>query len=83
MSIPEEILEEASTPDRLEAAENLDKVLSLAEAAEIVGLSAHTLAQQAAKGHLRARKIGHTWVTTTNWLEEYVAIHARRQNRAS
>lgn len=56
----------------------LDDVLSLAEAAQISGISAHTLAQQAEKGRLRGRKLGHTWVTTRQWLIEYLREHARR-----
>lgn len=57
----------------------LDDVLSLAEAADISGISAHTLAQQAEKGKLRGRKIGRTWVTTLDCLADYWREHARRQ----
>lgn len=55
----------------------LDEILSLAEAAALSGLAAHTLAQQAEKGRLRARKVGRTWVTTRKCLEEYLRDHAR------
>lgn len=55
----------------------LEEILSLAEAAMLSGLSAHTLAQQAEKGKLRARKVGRTWVTTRDCLEEYLRGHAR------
>ena len=57
----------------------LDEVLSLAEAARRSGLAAHTLTLQAEKGKLRARKVGHTWITTRHWLAEYLATHARRK----
>ncbi len=56
----------------------LDDVLSLAQAARVSGISAHTLAQQAEKGRLRARKVGRTWITTQRWLGEYRLEHARR-----
>jgi hypothetical protein len=59
----------------------LDEVLSLAEAAQLSNLAAHTLTQQAERGKLRARKLGHTWITTRHWLEEYLAVHARRKPR--
>ena len=56
----------------------LDEVISLAEAAQLCGLSPHTLTLQAEKGKLRARKLGHTWVTTRHWTDVYVAEHGRR-----
>ena len=55
----------------------VDDVLSLAEAAELCGLAAHTLTQQAKKGRLQARKVGCTWVTTRGWLGEYLAADAK------
>ena len=54
-------------------------LLTLAEAARRSGVSAHTLAQQAERGRLQARKLGRTWVTTTAWLDAYLATHARRR----
>jgi hypothetical protein len=53
-------------------------VLSLVEAAQIAGLASHTLAQQAAKGTLRARKIGHFWVTKREYLDEYLRTRSRK-----
>ncbi len=73
---------ETITSDLRAESGSLDEILSLAEAAQIAGLASHTLAQQAAKGQLCARKIGHTWITTKNWLNEYIALHSRRQNQA-
>lgn len=61
----------------------LDEILTLAEASSLCGISAHTLAQQAEKGKLRARKMGHTWLTTKEWLNDYVARYARRKHRNS
>jgi hypothetical protein len=60
----------------------LEAVISLAEAARLSGLAAHTLTLQAERGKLRARKVGHSWITTRYWLEEYLAHHARNARRA-
>ncbi len=60
-----------------QGARELEDILSLSEAARLSGLSAHTLSQQAEKGRLRARKVGRTWVTTRDCLEEYLRDHAR------
>jgi hypothetical protein len=57
----------------------LDLVITLGEAARRCGLAAHTLTLQAERGRLRARKVGHTWITTPYWLECYLAAHARRK----
>lgn len=56
----------------------LDEVISLAEAAEIAGLSPHTLTQQAKRSRLHAKKVGHTWMTTRHWLARYLeAAHPK------
>jgi hypothetical protein len=61
----------------------LADVLSLAEGARVSGITAHTLAQQAERGRLRGRKVGRTWITTRQWLSEYMQERARlRQGRA-
>lgn len=57
----------------------LDDVLSLADAAQLAGITAHTLAQQAERGRLHGRKIGRTWVTTRHWLTEYLREYARHR----
>ena len=59
--------------------DELDDILTLIEAGELCGLSPHTLSQQAEKGKLRARKVGHTWITTRQCLDAYLAHHARRK----
>lgn len=59
--------------------DELDDILTLIEAGALCGLSPHTLAQQAEKGKLRARKVGHTWITTQQCLDAYLAHHARRK----
>ena len=55
----------------------LEAVISLAEAARLSGLAAHTLTLQAERGKLHARKVGHSWITTRYWLDDYLARHAR------
>ena len=56
----------------------MDEIITLAEAGQLCGHSPHTLTQQAEKGKLRARKLGHTWVTTPHWVKVYVEEHRRR-----
>lgn len=68
-----------SAPPPRDGADPLDEILSLAEAARLSGLTAHTLVQQAERGRLHARKVGHTWITTRHWLAQYLAAHARRR----
>ena len=59
--------------------DELNDILTLVEAGALCGLSPHTLAQQAEKGKLRARKVGHTWITTRRCLAAYLEQHARRK----
>jgi hypothetical protein len=56
----------------------LDDVITLAEAGALSGKAPHTLKLQAASGRLRAKKAGHTWITTRHWLEQYLRTRARR-----
>jgi hypothetical protein len=59
--------------------DELADILTLGEAAALCGLSPHTLSQQAEKGKLRGRKVGHTWITTRRCLAIYLEQHARRK----
>jgi hypothetical protein len=59
--------------------DELAEIITLVEAAALCGLSPHTLSQQAEKGKLRGRKVGHTWITTRRCLAEYLEQHARRK----
>jgi uncharacterized protein YuzE len=52
--------------------------LSLREAAESIGFSPDTLRVQVNNGRLAAKKKGNTWLTTVQWLEDYLA--SRRYN---
>ena len=47
------------------------EMLTLAEAGDRLGLSAHTLRHQVAYGRLKATKVGKTWVTTPAEVERY------------
>lgn len=49
----------------------LDDIISLADAAEDLGLSAITLRHQAKAGRLRARLVGKTWITTRDEVARY------------
>ena len=59
----------------------LDDMVPLADAAQLAGVTAHTLKQQAQRGRLRARKIAGRWLTTRQWIEEYLDVHARKNAR--
>jgi hypothetical protein len=59
--------------------DELADILTMVEAGALCGLSPHTLSQQAEKGKLRARKVGHTWITTRRCLAAYLEQHARRK----
>jgi hypothetical protein len=49
----------------------LDDIISLADAAEELGLGASTLRHQAQAGRLQARVVGKTWITTRQEVERY------------
>lgn len=55
-----------------EAPENRDKYVSLAEGAEYSGYSQDYLRFRIRQGKLRGAKIGRNWLTTTEWLDEYL-----------
>jgi hypothetical protein len=50
---------------------DLEDVISLAEAAEQLGLAQVTLRSQAAAGRIRAKLVGKTWITTRGEVERY------------
>jgi excisionase family DNA binding protein len=53
----------------------LTDIITLAEAAEELGIAASTLRHQAQAGRLEARNVGKTWITTRQEVERY-----RREN---
>ena len=48
------------------------RLISLSEAAEIYGFNAQYLSQLARRGRLKAQKIGYTWITTPQDVENYI-----------
>ena len=62
---------------------DLDDLLSLAEAAADLGIAPATLRHQAQVGHIRARNIGKTWITTRQEVDRYRAEHLGRVGRPS
>jgi hypothetical protein len=59
----------------------LDSLLSLADAAEVLGISPATLRHQAAAGRLHGRVMGKTWITTVAEVERYRAESLGRPGR--
>lgn len=59
----------------------LEDIVTLAEAAEALGIAPVTLRAQAAHGKLRARLIGKTWVTTKAEVERYRREHLGQVGR--
>ena len=64
-------------------APRLDDVLTLAQAADSLGLAHATLARQARPGRLRAQKVGPVWVVTRAEVERYAGASKGRPGRRS
>jgi hypothetical protein len=60
------------------ALEDPDAPISVARAAQIAGLSAHTLRHQAASGRLRVHRLGREQWTTRRWLHRYLMAATER-----
>ena len=58
---------------------SVDYLIPLSKAAKLTGLSHSTLRQLVFKKRLRAFKYGDIWMTTREWLDEYLA--SRRYSR--
>ena len=54
------------------------RLISLPEAAELYGFSPDYLRNLAQKGRLEAQKVGPVWVTTPQYVEEYIASRKER-----
>ncbi len=52
--------------------EDPDEFVGLPRAAEISGLSVHTLRGQVRMGKLKIQRFGHERLTTRRWLHEYL-----------
>lgn len=59
----------------------LDDVISLATAAELLGLSPDTLKRQAQNSRIDARLVGKTWITTRQEVARYAAEQRGRVGR--
>ena len=49
-----------------------NRLISLAEAAELYGFSHNSLRRLVNRNRLEAKKIGNSWVTTPNQIEQYI-----------
>jgi hypothetical protein len=54
------------------------RLISLPEAAELYGFNPVYLGELARKGRLKAQKIGTSWVTTPQSVEEYITSRQKR-----
>jgi predicted DNA-binding transcriptional regulator AlpA len=54
------------------------RLISLPEAAELYGFSAKYLGNLAKKGRLKAQKVGTSWVTTPQDVEDYIQSRQKR-----
>jgi hypothetical protein len=57
-----------------------NRLISLAEAAEMYGFNPRFLGELARKGRLNAQKVGNSWITTARDIEAY--IHSRQKTGA-
>jgi hypothetical protein len=71
-----------TTPTGRAGSATLDELVTLAEAAESLGLAAVTLRAAAARGRVAGRKVGKTWVTTRAEVDRYRRERLRRGRRA-
>ncbi|MCI0396688.1 MAG: helix-turn-helix domain-containing protein [Chloroflexi bacterium] len=62
----------------MSTAEDKNRLISLAEAAELYGFSRVYLSELAKKGRLKAQKVGNSWVTTPSDMEDYIRSRQKR-----
>lgn len=55
-----------------------DRLISIPEAAEMYGFNPRYLAELAKKGRIEAQKIGNSWVTTPQKVEDYIRSRQKR-----
>jgi MerR HTH family regulatory protein len=65
-------------PDALEAPRD---PITLAQAAQIAGLSVKTVRTHAERGHLKTARSGHRRFTTRRWLDAYLIRWRAKRNR--
>ena len=56
---------------------SVDRLMSLSKAAQVASLSHSTLRQLVFKRRLKSLKYGDIWMTTQEWLDEYLASRRR------
>jgi hypothetical protein len=54
-------------------------MLTLGEAATLIGKERSWLSREMSSGHLRGMKIGRAWWTSKAWVDEYVRARSRRK----
>jgi hypothetical protein len=54
------------------------RLISLSEAAELYGFNPDYLGQLARRGRLKAQKIGNSWATTPQAIEDFIASRQKR-----
>ena len=59
-------------------ADDKTRLISLPEAAELYGFNPIYLGELARKGRLQAQKVGTSWVTTPQNVEDYIASRQKR-----
>ena len=59
-------------------ADDKNRLITLAEAADIYGFNPNYLSNLASRGRLAAQKLGYFWVTTPKDMEEYIQSRKRR-----
>lgn len=55
-----------------------DSLLTLSQAAEAYGYSGDYLRRLAEKGRLKAQKVGHQWLTTSQDVESFIVSREKR-----
>jgi hypothetical protein len=55
-----------------------NRLISLAEAAELYGFNPVYLSHLARKGRLKAKKMGNSWITTLENMEDYIRSRQKR-----
>ena len=55
-----------------------NRLISLAEASELYGFDRYYLAKLAQRRRLKAQKVGNSWITTPQDVEDYIASRQKR-----
>jgi excisionase family DNA binding protein len=55
-----------------------DELVTLSQAGKLYGYSSDYLRRLAEKGRLKARKVGHQWLTTSDEVESFIGSREKR-----